>query len=486
MAQVRITSISNVRWVGMSQLARLVVQLASVTIFSRLLAPSDYGLLAMATVVTTFGNVFQNMGTSRALIQKQAPTGQLLDTVFWFNVVLGLVLGAIIAATSHLASLAFREPRLQHVLLMLAFIFPIIATGTTHLALMERASRFRSIAWVEISSSGLGFGLALIAAWCSFGVYSLVLQTLITAAISTILFWFYSGWRPSWRWDQKEIYSISHFSGNLLAFNIVNYLANSVDSMLVGHFLGAANLGWYNMAFGIMLLPIQNVTNVLNRALLPVYARQNPSDIGRQYLKAVSLLALVVSPIVLGLWSLRDPLVEIVLGDKWMPVADVLTWFGPLAWLECLLSSTGVVLISAGRTDVIRNIGLFSSLLFVISFVLGFPFGIVGIAKVYFFADLFLFFIIFHLVLKTVNMRMSDLSKNIWRPAAIGWFMGAIIIIADNWLAIAQTQAWLRLVLLVPAGAAFYLALVALFLPESLALLRQVALEPHNNIKVAP
>jgi O-antigen/teichoic acid export membrane protein len=475
MTEVRTRSISNVRWASVSQYGRLVVQLVGIAVFSRLLAPSDFGLLAMATIVTSFGIVFQNMGTTTALIQKDAPTEQLRDTVFWFNIVFGLIVGAIVALASHIMAGVFREPRLEQVLQLLAFVFPITSAGTTHLTLLERASRFRTIAWIETSSSTSGLGVALVAACYGFGVYSLVIQALITAIISTVLYWIYSHWRPSWRWDQKELRSILNFSGNLVAFRVVNYLSNNVDSMLIGHYLGSTDLGWYSMAFRIMLLPIQNVSAVVNRALFPVYSRESRADIGKYYLRALSLLAFIINPIVLGLWALRRPLVEVVLGEKWMPVADVLTWFGPLAWLECFLSSTGVVLMAIGRTDLLRNIGFFSAAIYIASFIIGLPDGIVGIAAAYCFANVFVFGVVFYVALKSMHMRMSDLARNIWRPGAIALTMGVIVVLADFWLAMSEVQAWLRLAILVPVGAALYFALTATFARDLLGLFRQVA-----------
>jgi O-antigen/teichoic acid export membrane protein len=471
---VRTTSISNVRWVSISQVGRLVIQLIGISILARLLAPSDYGLLAMATVVTTFASLFRDMGTSAALIQTEAPTAQLQDTVFWFNIALGLLLGVLVAATSHFVSIGFREPQLQGILLMLAIAFPVLSSGTVHLTLMERDSRFREIAWVEISSSTLGLGSALIAVCYGLGVYSLVVQTLTTAAASTIQLWIFSRWRPVCRWDRKDLHRISSFSGNLLGFNIINYFANNADSMLIGHFLGAADLGRYNVGYRIMLFPLQNITHVINRALFPIYSRLNQSEIAKYYLKTLSLLALVISPIVLGLWAVRRPLVEVVLGEKWISIVDVLAWFGPAALLHCLLSSTGVILMATGRTHVLRNLGILSSGLRIASFFIGVQFGIVGVAAAYFFGDLLIFGIVFYVVLKCIDLRISDLVRSIWQPAAIAVFMAVTVMMAEMWLSITQVQAWLQLAILIPAGAGLYFALTAAFSPDLLALLKRV------------
>jgi O-antigen/teichoic acid export membrane protein len=474
-----ITKLANVHWVGLSQLGRLVLQLASVAIFSRILAPAEFGILAMATVVMGLANLFQNMGTSAAVIQRGAPTKKLLDSVFWLNIWFSLAVGTAVVATSPFAATAFKEPRLQHVLLFSAMVFPATAMGSTHLALLERASRFRTIARIEISSAVIGLCVAVLATLLGCGVVSLIFQMLATSASSTVQFWIVSPWRPSGRWDAKEVYGLAGFSGNLVAFNIVNYLSNNVDSMLVGYFLGAANLGWYNMAFRIMLFPIQTVTKVFNRALLPIYSRQEFSGIGEAYLRMLSVLALICTPIVAGLWALRKPLVIVVLGDKWLPVADVLTWFGPLAWLECLASSTSLILVAIGRTDVLRNVGLFSSAMYMLSFICGVPFGIVGLAKFSLLAALISFLVTFYFVLKTIGLGMTDLVKSTWRIALIGAILGAAISVALNELGAAVTQPWLQLLMLVPSGAALFLALVALVLPDmfvQLSRIKQAAL----------
>jgi O-antigen/teichoic acid export membrane protein len=476
MPKLRTKSASNVRWVSVSQLGRLIVQLISIALLSRLLAPSDYGLLAMALIVTAFANVMKDMGTANAIIQKQELIPKLLDTVFWFNIGLGVLLCIVIMGAAPLFAAAFREPRLRDVLLTLAIVFPVSASSLTHQTLMERASRFKSIAWVEISSSLLGFGLAMMTALWRWGVYSLVIQTVATAAASTIMFWLLSGWRPRICWDWAEFRGIWGFSGNLAAFNVINYLANNADSVLIGHFLGAAELGWYNMTFRIALVPLQNLTYVVNRALFPIYSRQNRTDLGTYYLKTLSLLALLASPVILGITSVRFPIIDVVLGEKWRPVADVLAWMGPTALLQSFLSTTGVILISTGRTDILKNCGMFSSALFIASFFAGLPFGIVGIAAAYFFATIPVFIMFFYFTLEQLNLRLSDLVKSIWRPMLLALAMSAAVISTDHWLVIGGAGSLVRLAVLVPGGAALYLALVAIFLRRSLTQLLNIAL----------
>ena len=130
---------SNVRWVGVTQAGRIGVQVASLIVLSRLLPPADFGLMAMAAVVMNFANLFRDMGTSVALIQRQELTKELLDTVFWLNVAFGILLGACIAIAAPAAAWAFSAGTLTGVMLGLAVVFPVASTSAPHLALLERA-----------------------------------------------------------------------------------------------------------------------------------------------------------------------------------------------------------------------------------------------------------------------------------------------------------------------------------------------------------
>jgi PST family polysaccharide transporter len=278
------------------------------------------------------------------------------------------------------------------------------------------------------------------------------------------------------RWDWAEFRGVWGFSGNLVAFNLINYLSSNADSVLIGHFLGAAELGWYNMTFRIALVPLQNLTYVVNRALFPIYSRQSRVDLGTYYLKTLALLALLASPIILGMTLVRSPLVDIVLGEKWQPVADVLAWLGPTALLRSFLSTTGVVLISIGRTDILRNCGFYSSALLIASFFAGLPFGIVGVAAAYFFAAIPVFIAVFYVTLRQLHLQLSDLATSIWRPVVFALIMSAAVISADHWLVIGGANSMVLLAILVPGGAMLYLALVAIFLRNSLTQFLNVVL----------
>ena len=462
-------ALSNARWLGIARIGRLAIQFLSVAVLSRLLQPTDFGLLAMAVIVTNFADLLRDMGTSAALIQRERLSDALIDTVFWTNLGFGFVLALLVAAGAPLAAVVFHEPRLLGVLASLAIVFPLSSSGAAHLALMERKGSFRSIAAMELIAAVGAVSVALLAAWQGLGVYSLVLQTLAGTLIATVLVWILSPLRPRWRWHPQEFREIWGFSGNLVGFNVINYLARNADSVLIGRFLGPLDLGWYNMAYRLLMFPLINLTYVLNRAVLPIYSRQQ-QDLPRlrqNYLRTLSLIASVTAPLMAGLWALREPFIAIFLGQRWLAVANILIWFAPLGFFQSLLSTTGTIFTACGRTDLLRNVGLFNTAVVLAAFVIGLKSGLTVLTL--------------FIVMRLLGSDIMAVIKSIWRQTACGLAMGALVAIADHSLAAGASDA-ARLALLVPSGALLYGALLYLLCRDLTADVREaVGLSGKNR-----
>ncbi|HBT4991958.1 TPA: oligosaccharide flippase family protein, partial [Klebsiella pneumoniae] len=155
---------------------KILVQLVNIVYLARLISPSEYGIMAMALVVINFGMLVRDLGTAAAIIQKKQLTDELINAIFWMNLFMGIIIAGVICAFSPLFSHLFHSPGLTPVLLLVSIIFPLSSSSATHLALLERDSKFKSISFIEIRSSVISVILALLLAYNGFGVYSLVFQ----------------------------------------------------------------------------------------------------------------------------------------------------------------------------------------------------------------------------------------------------------------------------------------------------------------------
>lgn len=479
-------ALSNARWVGMGQAGRLTLQFLSITVLSRLLSPSDFGLMAMAAVLTNLGLLFRDLGTAAALIQKRDLTDELIDTVFWLNVVFGLAIGGLLVLTAPVVAHLFHATALTGILMALSATFPIAASGASQLALLERRHQFRSIAWIEVSSAAAGLVTAIVCALKGLGVYSFVLQSIVTVSMSTLQIWMKSSHRPRWSWSHEEFKSIWHFSGNLTAFNLINYFSRNADSMLIGRFLGAVSLGWYNVAYRILLFPLQNLTFTSSRALLPVYSRhQDDRETLRSlYLRTLALIGAITGPLMLGLWALRVPFVHVAFGEKWTPVIYILAWFAPMGFLQSLISTTGSVLSAIGRTDILRTLGIVNSITVVGGFVFGLQFGLMGLVIAYFCATTLITITSIHVTLREVDSGLIELARRIWKQSLCAVTMAGLLAVLNSFM-LPRVPAIVVLAVLAPTGVAFYALSLYFFSRTSLvelqkALWHKASMEPAD------
>ncbi|MGH8142013.1 MAG: lipopolysaccharide biosynthesis protein [Steroidobacteraceae bacterium] len=460
------SAISNVRWVGMSQGARLALQLGGLAVLSRLLSPAVFGLVAMAAVVTNFANLLRDLGTAAAVIQRKELSEATIAAAYWFSVGSGTIIGIALAAAAPLLASLFRRPDLTGLLRVLALSFPLASLGTVHQALLERDSRFSTVAGIEMLSSSVGLGVAILAAALGAGAYSIALQTVVVAGLSSLQFWRASPWRPRRAGALlRELRSIWHFSGPLVGFNLINYLGRNADAMIIGRLLGAVALGPYSMAYRLMLFPVQNFTYVANRALFPVYSRRQDSDQGVRelYLRTLGVIASITAPLMAGTLALRYPLVQVLMGPKWGLTAAVLTWLAPVGFIQSLASCSGAIYMARGRTRLLMATGAAGSALMISSFLLGVRWGVLGVARGYLCANLLTGVPVFYITMRLLGGTLTELIGRIWRPIAGAGVMALAVAWAQSSMQDIGWPQWLRLVLGVTLGALLYGAMALRF-----------------------
>jgi len=371
----------NVKWVALSQFGRTLIHLLALLILARLVSPADYGLMAMATVVTNFAMLIRDLGTSAAVIQREELDEATLNFVFWLNIGVGIGLAALLALLAPVIALyGFQNSALTPVLWWLALAFPLASGAALNQALLERASAFSTIARIDVLSATVGLILAILAALHGAGVYSLVIQTLATILMSSIQLWLTSRWKPrgSKPLDRQTRRGLFGFSGNLTAFNLINYFSRNADAMLIGHHLGASILGAYSLANRIMLFPIQSLSFVSSRSLYPIMSRQQSQlpEMRTLYLHSLSVIATLVSPLMLGLAMVSDEFVRLAFGETWNIVSILLQWLAPTAIVQAVVATTGTVFMALGRTRTMMWLGVLGSLLYIAAFWIGVQFNI--------------------------------------------------------------------------------------------------------------
>lgn len=344
---------SAARWTTTSTVVRAGLQLLQIAVLARFLAPQDYGLMAMISVVLSYAGLFSDLGISTAFVQRQQISHEERSSLYWLSVILGSVLMLLVIAASPLAAIFFKEPQLAPLMMLTATNFLGIALGQQLRIDAEKALDFRPVALIEITTASVGFVIAVLTAWQGWGVYSLVVASMVTTWLTTILSWalLAHGWRPAWRLNWEEVRWFVHFGGGMVINNVTNHINATVDVLLGGRLLGASQLGLYSVPRNLVLQVQAMVNPIFTRVGFPLIASiQHDKDRVRQvYLKTMNMTASINAPIYVTLGVFAPEIVQLLLGEKWQSSASLLRVLAIWGLLRSFGNPVGSLLFGLGR-----------------------------------------------------------------------------------------------------------------------------------------
>ncbi len=367
------------------QIVKLLLHTGSTAVLARLLTPKDFGLIAMVTAITGLVSMFKDMGLSMATVQKDEINHAQISTLFWVNVGLSFLIMLVTAALAPAIAWFYGEPRLIWITLALAGAFIFSGLSIQHQALLRRQMRFGTLAVIEITSIAVGIATAIIAAWRGTSYWALVLMQIATAIAFTIGVLFACRWRPGLPVRRCGVRSMLAFGGNLTGFNFLNYFARNMDNVLIGRFWGPGQLGLYSRAYGLLLFPIHQVTGPITAVAIPALSRlqDDPERYRQYYYRAINLIAFISIPLVMVMAALSDEIIMVLLGKQWIGAGIIFKVLALTAIFQPVLSTTGWVYISLGQTKRMMYWGLISVPVIIMSFIIGLPWGPVGVAASY-------------------------------------------------------------------------------------------------------
>ena len=459
-----------------SQFARLGMQVVYQVAMARLLTPREFGLVAMASPVIAFITLFADFGLTQATIQRREMDQADLSFVFWANCGLSCALSFITIALAPLGGWFFSEPKVTEIIMALGSLFLLGGISAQHLALLNRRLAFGRLAVVSLGSFAFGAMIGVAAAYAGRGFWAIILGQAATSAATLISCWALAGWVPgSPRWVANAR-SILGFGGNITAFNFVNYFSRNLDNILIGYFAGGSALGLYDRAYKLLLFPLTQINDPFSRVALPLLAqlRDEPAFYRRAYLRMLETILILTYPGVVFAIVWSHELIETVLGSRWVGVAPIFAVLGVGALLGAIGNSTGWLFITQERTRELRNQGIVSAIWFTASFVVGLPWGPLGVATSYIAAGCIQGPVVWWRAMRRGPVRVADLLKALY-PCALGAVAAAFLEIGLK--RVVPSSPMTLILMFVTAYAAFIGALVAL--PRGREILKGIAAQRH-------
>lgn len=419
--------ITSVKWITFAQVFKLACQLISIIVLARLIAKEDYGVVAIALAIVNFAAILKDSISSTSIIQRRNLSEATIASAHWLNVVVGFFIFFCAIIFAKFAANFFQDPQIASTLVILSSIYPIQSLSSIHQALLDRKSKFQSIAIIEISATAIGLGAAIICALNGFGIFSLLIQSLLFTSLSTLLFRIVGKHQIQKEANLKEAVQLVKWGWGLSAFNLVTYVARNSDVWLIGKFLGIGAVGSYSMAYRIMTIPLQTVTFVANRASLPVFSQiSERKDFQSLYIKSISNISYIAGWFSAALYIGAIPAVELILGSKWSESALLLEYLAWVAFIQAIVSTSGTVLISQGKLSLLFKLGITGATLHVGAFYIGTHYGVLTVAKLYLLSNIINSFFPIYWVCNSLSLSKLQYLAAI-TPATIAFILSALI-----------------------------------------------------------
>lgn len=308
--------------------AQLVTFIVSV-VLARILEPEDYGQIALITVFTTIMQVFVDSGLGTALIQKKDADDLDFSSVFYFNLIVCLALYAVMFMAAPVIANFYMDSSLTPIIRVTSLTIVISGVKGIQQSYVSRNMIFKRFFYSTLGgtifSAFLGIGLA----YAGFGVWAIVAQQLSNTTIDTLILWVTVKWRPKKMFSWDRLKGLLSFGWKMLASSLLNTIYNNIRSLIIGKMYSSSDLAFYDQGKKFPNVIVTNVNTSIDSILLPTMASVQDDSVRVKAMtrRAIKTSTYIMAPLMLGLAFCAEPVVKLVLTDKWIPCVPFLRIF---------------------------------------------------------------------------------------------------------------------------------------------------------------
>jgi O-antigen/teichoic acid export membrane protein len=365
-------------WSAIDKFGVQVGQFVVGIVLARLLLPEDFGLIGMLSIFLAISNVFIASGMGSGLIQRQERTDVDFSTVFVFNFVVSTFFYIVLFFTAPLIADFYDQPILTLLTRTLGLTLFINSLAVVQSSKLIIAMDFKSIAKVNVIAIIVGGASGLTFAFLGFGVWALVIQALLSASASLISLWFYSKWKPSLTFSRDSFKSLFSYGSKLLLAGLYAQTLNNVYNITIGKYYPAVSLGYYTRAKGFAELSAGTITGILQQVTFPILAsvQKDEKRMVSIYSRLIKMAAFFIFPLMTILSLLAEPIVLLLLTDKWAAVIPLMQWmvFARIFYPISVINMS--ILNAVGRSDLFLKVDLSKFPIILIALILTIPLGV--------------------------------------------------------------------------------------------------------------
>lgn len=416
-------------WTALQKYSTMFIGFISGIILARLLTPYDYGCIGMLSIFMVLAESFIDGGFGSALIQKKRPTQEDYSTIFWWNIGMALLMYAVLFVCAPAISRFYKIPLLCDVLRVQGLVLFIYAFNIVQRNQLRKKLNFKVLSIVTITTSLIALGTTIFMAYNGFGVWALVAQNLIGAAIPAIVFWFFIKWRPVFVFSIKSLKELFSFGFYMFLGHLLNQFGQKIQGLLIGKVYNPSTMGYYSKAEGTEKLASHSISGIMTQVTYPLFAEVQDDKValGNVIKRMTVTLAYITFPLMFILLLCAKPIFVLLYSDRWLqsvPYFQVLCIAGLAGCLQAVnLQSIAAI----GKSKVLFWWTLFKRVVGIGAIVLGlYWFGMKGLLAGVVFNYWFSYVVNISLVSKHIGYKWNRQIVDLL-PVTIASIIAALI-----------------------------------------------------------
>lgn len=339
-------------WTALQKYSTMFIHFISGIILARLLTPHDYGCIGMLSIFIVLSESFIDGGFGSALIQKKRPTQEDYSTIFFWNLGMAVLLYAILFVCAPAIARFYDIPLLCDVLRVQGLILFIYAFNIVQRNQLKKKLNFKVLSIVTITTSIIALCVTVLMAYNGFGVWALVAQNLITAAIPALVFWFFVKWRPVMTFSSKSFQELFSFGFYMFLTHIVNNFGKNIQSLLIGKLYTPATMGYLSKAVGTERLASYSISSVMTQVTYPLYVKvqDDKTAMANMIRRLTMTISYVTFPLMVVLLLTAKPIFLLLYSERWLPSVPYFQVMCIVGLSSCLQSVNTQTIAAIGKS----------------------------------------------------------------------------------------------------------------------------------------
>lgn len=429
METIKQKTISGIVWNFIDNFSNLGVNFVIGIILARLLTPKEFGLIGMVTIFIAISMTFVNSGFTNALIRKRDCTEIDYSTVFYFNLIMGGGLYAILFFIAPIIAEFLNEPTLISLVRVLSLGVIISSFTIIQSTTLTKRIDFKLQTKVSLTSNVVSGIIGIYLAYTGFGVWSLVVKTLSQQAIKSFLLWVFNRWIPLLVFSKKSFVELFSFGSKLLLSSLIDTIYQNIYYLIIGKYFSAQELGFYTRANNFKELPSSNINAIVSRVSYPVLATLQDDKVKLKsgYKSIIKSTMYITFVLMIGMSAIAEPMVITLIGEKWRASIIYLQMLCFVGMLYPLHSLNLNMLNVQGRSDLFLKLEIIKKILAMPTIVIGIFFGIKIMIAGMMISSLFGYYLNSYWSGKFVNYPMKEQIKDIFPSLILALFIGSLV-----------------------------------------------------------